>query len=261
MKKPKKKKKPGTALAVRKPTTPAVPRTPLQVIVDAARDRSVDPGKLRELIAMQRDLEAQKALVEFGLAMREAKGRIPVVVKDATNEEIKTKYPRLETVSRVVDPIIREAGFTLSYGMAESNLPGHYRVTCRVRHDGGHVENHFIDLPADDKGPKGGQNKTLVHGVASSITYARRILKILIFDVNVANQALPDDDGNMAGGMAGTVTPAVAQQIINACDAAGLDKSKFCDVFQIDGIALLPASRAREALDRIEQFSRAKAAA
>lgn len=253
MTKAKKKRKTGTAVAVHKQQLPSRPRTNLEVVIDAARDKSVEPAKLQALISMQRDFEARQSAIEFGRAMLSAKTRIPVIVRDADNKETKSRYVKLETVSKIVDPIIRDSGFTLSYGMAESNLPLHYRVTCRVRHDGAHVEEHFIDLPADNVGPKGAQNKTVVHGVASSITYARRILKCMIFDVNVADTALPDDDGNAAGGD-GAITQADVERVIDACDEAGLDKAKFCIAFNIDGIPMLPAKRLREAFDRIAQY-------
>ena len=261
--KAKTKRKTGTALAVHRPQAPARPpegASPLEMIIWASRDRTIDAAKLRELVQLRNEEEARAAQRAFSAAFQAAKDEMPVVMKDATNDDNKAKYAKLETVSRAVDPIIRRHGLSLSYGMAESKLQNHYKITCRVRHGAsGYYEDHSLDLPADSVGIKGNPNKTPIQGVSSSVTYARRILKIAIFDVNVANNALPDDDGR--GSLSGCVTPEVAQQIINALDDAGLDKVRFCQAFEIDGVSMLPAKRAREALDRIEQYRKQHAPA
>jgi hypothetical protein len=254
--KAKAKRKTGTALVVHKPRAPARPpenASPLEMVIWAAQSREINADKLRELVALRNEMEDRQKATEFAAAFKEAKDRIPVVVRDATNEDNRAKYSRLETVSRAVDPVIKACGLACSYTMAESNLANHYRIVLRVTHLNGHFRESFIDLPADDVGIKGNPNKTRVQGAVSTTTYARRVLKVLAFDVNVANNALPDDDGNLAGDR-GAVTPATMQQIVNAIEDAGLDKGKFCEVFQIEGIAQLPAARAREALDRIEQY-------
>ena len=61
-----------------------------------------------------------------------------------------------------------------------------------LRHTGGHEERHFLDAQPDYVGMKGNQNKTRLHGMASSFTYCERHLLCKVFAVQLAR----DDDGN-----------------------------------------------------------------
>jgi hypothetical protein len=73
-------------------------------------------------------------------------------------------------------------------------MPSHYRVTCTVSHTAGITKDYHADVPTDMHGIKGTQNKTATHGWGSAMSYGRRYLKMLIYDVK-----LTDDDGKAAG--------------------------------------------------------------
>ena len=62
-------------------------------------------------------------------------------------------------------------------------------------HKDGDVRRYFVDLQGDSAGAKGTSNKTPIQGVASSISFGRRILKILMFDLTIVGD---DKDGNRA---------------------------------------------------------------
>lgn len=177
------------------PPAPVEPNTVLQIINLAAKDSNVDVDKMERLMAMHERILAREAEMAFNRAMKEVQSKIPVVPKDARNTQIGSKYTRLETMHRIIVPIISEGGFSLSFGTADCPIPEHRRVTCHVSHVGGHSRDYQADLPIDTLGPQGKPNKSLMHGCGSTMSYGRRYLTMLIFNVPTGD----DDDGNAFG--------------------------------------------------------------
>jgi len=234
-------------------TRVAAPRTLLEVCYEAARDKGVDLAKMKELLAMAREQELSQQEAVFNEALRAAKADLKPIVADSWNAHTKSKWAKYEKVSREVDPVIRAHGFALSFGMANSPIPDHYRVTCDVSHSGGFLKQYFLDGPSDASGPKGGGSKTPVQGVGSTITYLRRILKCLIFDVVVGGE---DADGNR---QQASITDEQAQELNVAMTEAKADFVKFCEHFGIDKLSDLPASRFKQAMDMVnDKIARAQ---
>ena len=83
-------------------------------------------------------------------------------------------------------------------------------------------------------------NKT--HAGGSALSYAKRYLLLMIFNVTIGDPGrASDDDGNSAGGN-NTITDKQAAELIKLLDDAGGDKRKFCEAMGVDGIALIAAS-------------------
>jgi hypothetical protein len=168
----------------------------LAIISRAAADNAVDVDKMERLLAMHERILARDAEMAFNLAMREAQSKMPQLKKDARNPQTNSLYTRLETLNRAAVPIYTAHGFSLSFGTAESPLPEHRRITCRVSHCAGHSQNCFLDLPLDMVGLKGSPNKTAIHGYGSTISYGRRYLTMMIFNISTGE----DVDGNAESG-------------------------------------------------------------
>lgn len=169
----------------------------LQVIARAVADPNMDVEKAERLFALQRDILADQAKREFNAAFRAAKSQMRPVVKNRDNDQTKSRYADLEAVSAAIDPIIDQNGFALTWGTGTPEKPGCYRITADLLHDGGHERHYFADIPEDTAGIKGSQNKTATHGFGSSMSYGRRYLKLLIFDIATTD----DDDGQRAGSL------------------------------------------------------------
>lgn len=165
----------------------------LAVIARAAASPEIDIGKMERLLAMQERVMAKEAESAFNNAMQAAQSEMPIVLKDAINPSTNSKFTKLETLYRAVVPVITRHGFAISFGTSDCPLPGHFRVTARVTNKG-HSEKYQADIPSDHLGAKGAPSKTLTHGFGSSMSYGRRYLTMLIFNV-----ATGDDDGNAAG--------------------------------------------------------------
>jgi len=219
----------------------------LNVIAKAAADPNTDVDKLERLLAMQERILEREAEQAFSAAMRTAQEEIRPVVTNRKNPETHSRYADLERVSDMVDPIIHRHGFSLSYGTTDCPLPDHYRVTCAVSHTAGFTRHYQADVPVDNKGPKGAQNKTNTHGFGSALSYGRRYLKLLIFDIKTT-----DDDGRGAGN-GGPVNAEQAKVLNGLCDAVGADKIKLCRHLKVDSLKELPALRYNDTIHLLTQ--------
>lgn len=227
----------------------------LTVIARAAADPNTDVDKLERLLAMQERVLAREAEQAFNAALLAAQEEIKPIVKNRQNPETKSKYADLMALADGLDPIMRKHGFSQTFGTTDCPVPAHYRVTCAMSHTAGHTRNYQADVPIDNTGPKGGQNKTLTHGFGSALSYGRRYLKLLIADAPTT-----DDDGNAAGRGA-TIDDQQLACIQNMASSAGADLKRFCSFFKIEAVPQLPAQRFTEAVNMLSQKLAQKAAA
>jgi hypothetical protein len=219
----------------------------VNVIARAASDPNTDVDKLERLLAMQERVLEREAEQRFNVAMREAQEEMGPVLKNKSNKETHSTYADLEQVSKLMDPIIYRHGFSMSFGTSDCPYPNHYRVTCDVSHTGGFSKHYQADVPVDNTGPKGSQNKTMTHGFGSALSYGRRYLKLLIFDV-----ATTDDDGRAAS-EGGPINDAQAAILNGLADEVKADKIAFCRYLKVDSIRDIPAFRYNDAMGLLRQ--------
>jgi hypothetical protein len=167
----------------------------------------VDVDKLERLLALSERTQARNAEREFNEAMRAVQKNAPSIKRNKSNEQTKSNYADLEELNRRLIPIYTSEGFSLSFGTADCPVPDHYRVTCIVSHIGGHSRPYQADIPNDMNGLKGNANKTGTHAFGSSMSYGRRYLTLLIFNITLSNE---DNDGN---GLGETVSDTQANEI------------------------------------------------
>lgn len=219
----------------------------LNIIARAASDPNTDVDKLERLLAMQERVLARDAEKAFNDALLAAQDEIRPIAKNRVNPETKSKYADLAALAEGLDPIMRRHGFAQSFGTADCPIPAHYRVTCAMSHSAGHTRDYQADVPVDNTGPKGSQNKTMTHGFGSALSYGRRYLKLLIADVPTT-----DDDGGAAGRGA-TIDDAQIANLQQLASAAGADLERFCKYYRITSIPELPAAKFEDAQGRLKQ--------
>lgn len=239
------KKKASTAVAVHKPQQP---KTFLEVIKDAALDPKVDVTKMQALLDMQMQIERRKAKIEFENALADAKEQIPVVVKDKRGDRGIT-YASLEKVSKMLDPILRQNGLTITYGMADSPNPDIFRITAKVSHRGGHSEPYFADIPFSITGPKGSPIMSKTQGAGAAISFGRRYLKLMIFDITIAGE---DTDGTATQ----TVGSDELLKLNDLIKRTQTNVEDFCAHYGIEAVPDLPLSRFKAAVTLLEQKER-----
>lgn len=173
--------------------------TPMSLI-QIGLEQNVDPDRLGKLMDLQDQWQRNKSRAAYMSSMKSCKESLPIVVRDAENTHTRSRYARLETVSQRIDPIITQLGFSLSYGTDDSPQPEHVRIVCDCMHEGGHSQRYQLDCPYDAVGTKGNANKTAIQAMGSTISYGRRYLKLMIFDVTVANEDNDGQDGAVLSG-------------------------------------------------------------
>ncbi|MGH6982590.1 MAG: ERF family protein, partial [Stellaceae bacterium] len=222
----------------------------LDVILRAASDSSVDVGKMERLMAMHKELRADKAEIDFNEAMRRAQNEMRRVVEDRDNKQTNSKYASYEALDAVARPIYFKHGFSISFGHGDGAPDHHVRVVADVSHIGGHRRSYHLDIPADGKGPKGNDVMTRTHATVSAVTYGRRTLISAIFNLVVTGNA--DDDGNAADGNDLRIAPDQKQRLIDLQVETGADTPKFLKFFKIPSLDELPQRRFREAVKMLE---------
>lgn len=164
----------------------------IDMIDRAARDETVNIDKMRELLAMRKEIKAQEAEEAFRDALSLAQGEMTPVI--ATSKGDKSKYASYAALDNMLRPIYTRHGFSISFNTEPTTSPDMVRVTCEVGCKG-HKQKYQVDMPADGKGAKGNDVMTRTHATGSAMTYGKRYLLGMIFNIAVAR----DDDGALAG--------------------------------------------------------------
>ena len=153
---------------------------------------------------MHKEHQDREAKQAFNDAMARAQGEMLPITNNAYNDHTKSGYAKLEAIDRAITPIHTKYGLSISYDTETKNeadpIPeGLIRTVAIVAHAGGHERRYHIDLPADDAGSQGTKNKTGVQARGSTNAYARRYLKLMVFNLSTFN----DNDGNRTNGAGG----------------------------------------------------------
>jgi hypothetical protein len=207
---------------------------------------------IERLVALEERKTRQWAKQQFNIALKEVQKLIPDIPRTKKNPQTKSMYAPLEVVNRVVMPIATEHGFAVSFGTTNSPIEDWLRITAELSHEDGHSQDYHIDLPIDNKGMQGSNNKTLVHGVGSSFSYGQRYLLKLIFNISLADE---DDDGVAAGK---TVELISNKQLEKLSEGLKMCPKEFTQrihrAYRIDDIAKLPAEKYEEVLGGINAY-------
>jgi hypothetical protein len=166
----------------------------LSFIERAAKDPEFDVQKFGELLRLQRDVGHDQSRRLFNQAMADAQSEMLPVVRDAKNSHLGNKYAKLETIDAAMRPIYTRHGFSVRFGSAPAPTEGYIRITCTVAHAGGYFEENYLDAPIANLGSQGGRTATTgVQAVGSAVTYLRRYLLGMVFNIVLADE---DDDGD-----------------------------------------------------------------
>ena len=213
------------------------PANILDVIARAANDPQTDVAKMEKLLEMFERVSARQAEVSFNSAMRAAQEEMPKILRNKDNDQTHSRYADLEKVNEKIVPVYTKQGFSLSFGTADCQLPGHARITCLVSHIGGHSRSYQADIPLDMTGPKGNQNKTGVQGFGSTMSYGRRYLTLLIFNITLTNE---DKDGNAPAG--DTLSDEQIANIVAMLTETKSNRENFLKYLKVESLDEIPVA-------------------
>jgi len=223
---------------VSQPQLPGMPEPAniLDIISRAASDPNIDVAKTEKLLEMYERIAGRNAEVAFNQAMKAAQEEMPKILRNKENQQTNSRYADLEQVNAAIVPVYTKQGFSLSFGTADCPIAGHFRITCLVSHVAGHSRTYQADIPADMTGMKGNQNKTATHGFGSTMSYGRRYLTLLVFNITLTND---DKDGNQG---AETVNDEQVANILALLTETSSDKDKFLRYLKVSSLSDIPAS-------------------
>lgn len=198
---PRPRKRAATALVRRLPPPPAGDDHGFTAFERLSRDKSIDAEKLGKLIALQEHIMRVNAEAAFNRAYTAMVLEIPEIDRRGKilNKEnkVQSHYSKHEDIQRIVKPILKAHGFSLSY---ESSwpLPGMVKVVGVLTHQDGHARRSEFMGAADTSG-----NKNAIQALGSTVSYGRRYTTIDL--LNITSKGL-DDDGQKAGREAASPT-------------------------------------------------------
>ena len=172
------------------------PRDYHDVISKVASIKSLEPAdidKLQKLMLMQEDWEKRQAATNFNNMMSVAQGEMTRISKDSANPQTRSRYASLEALDEAIRPIYTRCGFSVSF---DDETPDERRdgwLRCLAYVSNGAETRKFTKwIPISTTGIKGTSMMTPTHGSTAAMTYARRTLLKMIF-----NLAEEDHDGNL----------------------------------------------------------------
>lgn len=221
------------------------------VVLDRlVRDPSVPMERVERALALVEHQRQTEAKAQFGVAMAEAQQEMGAISRDMTNPSTRSRYASLASIDSVIRPIYSKHGLAPSFDTRPSEKGENWiKIVAEVSHVGGHSREYSIDMPADGIGAKGGAIMTRTHATMSAVTYGRRGLLKMIF-----NLAEGDDDGNAA-------TASEDEELVSEMEVAMLRKrieqveqseQRVCAFYKIDKLENLPASQFDHAMKKLD---------
>lgn len=161
---------------------------PLVRAAIAAGSGMLDPGTLRELLAVQREWEAGEARKAYTRAQAALKADLPSVIahdqlvdfEGASGKRTRYTHTSLGGVMEAITEPLTRHGFSLSWTpfTSEKNV----RVTCRLTHTEGHFEESTLEAPADTTG-----NKNPAQAIMSTVTLLSRYTALSLLGIATAD--------------------------------------------------------------------------
>lgn len=237
-----------TNLATSEPVSIAPVDDTQRLMAIAIEQGEAGVAALERLVAMRERAEDRASERAYAAAMRAAQSEIQPVAAKKKNTQTNSKYADLFALHGAIVPIYTKHGFALSYDEGESPRgDGWVRILCDVTHEAGHTTHKHIDLPLDDKGMAGKTNKTALHAIGSTISYGRRYIALMAFNV-----ATFDDDGNTGGKDDQYITAEQAATLKALAQEVKADIPRFLKWAQAASFAEVKASNYATAVKMLE---------
>jgi hypothetical protein len=175
-------------LATQQPQQTGLPA----IIERAALDPTFDIEKLQRLLDMQEAAEIRNADRAFTAALSAAEAEMETINTNANNPQTRSRYATFAQVDREARPIYTRHGFAISFTTEPMSTPETLLVVGTLSHRLGASKRHQVPVPIVTKGIAGKEMMTPIHATMTSISYGKRNLEILMFNLAIGD----DTDGN-----------------------------------------------------------------
>lgn len=232
---------------------PPQPKGILEIIADAAKNPEVDATKARELFQLYLDTEARQqfhdALMAIEFPSIDRDGKIPVSGGKAL------RFASFENVHKAVVPLLRKAGFRMSFQPMPAPSGEGMVVECKLIR--GIYEEKCV-VPISTAPASRAMNAQQAIGAA--IKYASRYGMMYLLNLYSEAPEDRDTDGNLPGD---PISAEQLGQLVKACEVVNAPQDKLVAYLNgkrpsghptLEKLESLPASRFREALDTIQTY-------
>ncbi len=238
----------------------------LAILARAAADPQCQPEKMRVLLDMHKEIEAEAARMAFFQAFGKMQTDLPVINKDrkivvegkAGKKGGSMAYATFTAIYKVVKPIARKYGFTVWF---EPGIGTDDRLTMRTHldHEKGHGISCIIPLPLETSG-----SKNNVQGVGSSISYGKRYGLIAVCAIISEAPEDQDDDAKAVSGPASKPAPKINKEqvdtLVKLIVSCGVSRETFCAKYEIEAVRDLLAKDYEDAVAACNNYAAAAAA-
>ena len=213
----------------------------ISIIAQMASDPACDPAKLRELLAVRRDWEADEARKAFNAAVGEFQRKCPVVGKlDSADGK---HYAKLDRIWRAIRPTMEACGLSVTWE-STTIQPGEIcYLRGHLRHSAGHAEPLEYQLPIPKaittREGRTVQNAAQVMGAAT--TYAKRYATCAALGVQTG------EDTDACVDQGSVVTDLQLAQLERWCTDTKTQPATICTWAGVQRLIDFPASKFQEA--------------
>lgn len=154
----------------------------LSPAVSAIMEKNLDPSTVRELVAIQREYEANEARKAYSAALVGLKADLPTILahdKLVAFNTTRYTHTTLGAAVEAVTPHLINHGFVCNWYPATDR---DVAVTCRLTHREGHFEEVTLRAPPDTKGSKNG-----AQAVMSTVTMLERYTLLALLGIATAD--------------------------------------------------------------------------
>ena len=219
----------------------------LNVIERASRDPAVDASKLRELLQIQREVEADQAKRSFTQAFHRLTKELPRVKKNGTIDlggKGSIAFAKWEDVMTIIKPLMDREGFVLSFDTEERGKEGGGSVIVgELSHVDGHSRTARMSLPLD-----GGPGRNNLQAAGSTLSYGKRYVAEMLLNIVREGQ---DDDGKLGGTV--FITLAQKDELIALIRDTKTDTKAFLQFTGTQSVDEIEAKNFAGAVQRLRQ--------
>jgi hypothetical protein len=220
--------------------------TPAEMIRMAVAG-GADLEKLRGLLELQKEYEANQARKAYHLAMSKFKKNPPKIDKDKKVSFGNTKYSHASLANVVEKITIALSGHGLSISWGNKQTESQICVTCKVTHVLGHSEETTLCGPADNSG-----SKNSIQAIGSTISYLQRYSALSLLGLAT------DDQDNDARGDEALITNAQLHTIRDTLISQEKSESNLVKYMAVDKLEDIKAVDYQKAINAINSARKAQ---
>lgn len=206
-------------------------------LISAAVGSGADLEKMKDLLALQKDWEANEARKAYHQAMADFKANPPQIYKDShvkfqtSKGTTEYKHASLANVCDKIGKAMSPHGLSASWVTKQDG--SRVSVTCRLAHALGHYEETTLSANPDDSG-----SKNQIQAIGSTVTYLQRYTLLALTGL-----ATEEQDNDAQSAPAELITEAQAATIKDYIVSTASDEKGFLEYMGIESVEKMPKTK------------------